>query len=131
MSETVLALWQASDATITALPAPQGEAVRPAYVARTAGRVALCLHGKLGDWHHSSTDHALMADRPKCLHCGHNASTASFARLLHAAMVKKVLEPNRRAGLVLDVFLHSWNPEVSVSSAKSQAQALLLHMTTT
>ena len=129
MSDAVLA-WQALDATITALPAPQGEADRPAYVARTAGRVALCLHGKLGDWHHSSTDHALMADRPKCLHrCGHNASTAGFARFLHAAMLKNVLEPNCRAGLVLDVFLHSWNPEVSVSSAKPQA--LLLHWTTT
>ena len=44
-------------------------------------------------------------------------------------MLKNVLEPNRRAGLVLDVFLHSWNPEVSVSSAKPQA--LLLHWTTT
>ena len=69
----------------------------------TVRRVALCLYGKIGEWRLSSSS------LPKS---GSNRSVAAYAALAHSTIQRHILQANRRDGLAVDVFLHSWNPEV-------------------
>lgn len=66
------------------------------------GGVALCLHGKIGAWDIG----------PSHLVGGLHNRTATYATLAHSTIAKHILQANQRDGLRLDVFLHSWNPEV-------------------
>ena len=46
---------------------------------------------------------------------GYNQSVAAYATLAHSSVERHVLRANRRDGLTVDTFLHSWNPEVGAS----------------
>lgn len=89
----IISAWQTEDKKVTA----HGASGKVAPLARAAHRVALCLHGKLFDWNHAAKD---------------NASLASFATFIHTAMSAHMIEPNRQAGMSVDVFIHSWSPEI-------------------
>ncbi|KAL1504279.1 hypothetical protein AB1Y20_010688 [Prymnesium parvum] len=64
-------------------------------------RVALCMFGKIGDFRETATS------LPPS---GHNQSVVAYASLAHSTVNEHLLLPNRRAGLSVHVFLHSWNP---------------------
>jgi len=103
--------------------------------------VALLLHGKIGLWSIKSanvpkhgtmpnlkTNDKYLADavaRPPSI-TGVRASNTTlwelerrphsmllgFARFASKSILQRIIEPNRRAGVKLDVFLHSWHPEI-------------------
>ena len=75
-------------------------------------RVALLLHGKLGGW----TASASVSSRQHA-NCGvgaaYNRTVRSMAEFAHASIWQHVVLANRAAGLRLDVYMHSWNPEAA------------------
>lgn len=77
-----------------------------------AAPVALLLHGKLGGWTASAT---VSSNRPG--NCGagaaYNRTVRSMAGFAHASIWQHVVLANRAAGLQLDVYMHSWNPEAA------------------
>ena len=100
--------------------------------------IALVLHGKIGMWSIKSANvpqrgkqlkgtelllaHAVSA-APKAPPVASNVSLwelerrphsmlVGFARFASKSIWRRVIEPNRRAGLQTDVFLHSWHPEI-------------------
>lgn len=66
-------------------------------------RIALCLFGKLGAWEVAPTHLGKH---------GNNRSVATYAMLAHQTIQRHILQANRQDGLDVDVFLHSWNPQV-------------------
>ena len=104
-------------------------------------RVALLLHGKIGLWSIKSANvpsrdrelkgtekllaHAVSV-APKSPPVASNVSLwelerkphsmlLGFARFASKSVWQRVIEPNRRAGLQLNLFLHSWHPEIGAS----------------
>ena len=61
--------------------------------------IALCLHGHISSWVGSKSNETFW---------WLNASRRSLARLAADSVVRHVLQPNR-----VDVFIHSWNPELA------------------
>ena len=107
--------------------------------ASAASSVALLLHGKIGLWsiksanvpHRekgplSKTDRLLahaVASAPQAAPVESNVSVWDLERRPHSMLLgfasfaakslqRRVIRPNRHAGLRLDVFLHSWHPEI-------------------
>ena len=84
----------------------------------TTNRVALCLYGKLGSW--DATPSALPTS-------GYNRSVATYAALAHTTVQEHIVHANRRDGLQVDVFMHSWNPEVGPALDALYSPNLSLH----
>ena len=101
--------------------------------------VAIVLHGKIGVWTLRSSDvpaghlssvrrrdvlHAnAMSAPPKAQVAASNTSLwdlerwprslrTGFARFASHSILRHIVEPNRRAGTRVDVFLHSWHPHL-------------------
>jgi hypothetical protein len=72
----------------------------PASTALRTQRVALLLHGKLGTWT-ASSEFSRAGSTPDTL-----------VRLAHSSLHEFVLAPSARRGVICDLFVHSWNPEV-------------------
>jgi len=77
---------------------------RPRPKASTNRRIAVCLFGKIGDWESGATAYAPGV---------RNTSIETLATFAHSTVQRHILQANARDGLRVDVFLHSWNPEVS------------------
>jgi len=89
--------------------------------------VALVLHGRIGIWRvrASHIDDATVVwqanapqrwrEAPKSMdsidHTQHS-TLAGFAAFGQGSMYQHVIEPNRRAGVRVDLFLHSWHSEI-------------------
>ena len=103
--------------------------------------VALLLHGRIGVWSIKPSlvpprDQNLLAtkdlrkladavSRPPLDSFARESNTSlwdlerrphgmmlGYARFASTSILQRVVEPNRRAGLQLDIFLHSWHPEI-------------------
>ena len=76
----------------------------------TGGRIALCLYGMIGTWEQGATELMISRSEGKTLH--KNASIAALATFSHRSIHQHIVTANRADGMAVDVFLHSWNPEV-------------------
>ncbi len=77
------------------------DAVNRFQCSQRGGRrvLALCFHGKVGGWR---TRSKMEVDAKQMVSVAHFASDAVFQR---------IVEPNRRAGFEVEIFLHSWSPK--------------------
>ena len=82
-------------------------------------RIALCLYGKIGTWDQSASD---ARDGPAS-----NTSVVRIASLAHRTIQRHVVHANRRDGLIVDVFLHSWNPDAGAALDALYAPNASLH----
>ena len=82
-------------------------------------RVALCLYGKIGTWDQSASD---ARDGPAS-----NTSVVRIASLAHRTIQRHIVHANRRDGLIVDVFLHSWNPDAGAALDALYAPNASLH----
>jgi hypothetical protein len=115
--------------------------------------VALVLHGKIGVWTLRSSDvpagnlrsaphnklHAnAMAAPPKTPVQASNVSLwdlerwphslrTGFARFASHSILRNIVEPNRRAGTRVDIFLHSWHPDLGAELDAMYAPAASRH----
>ena len=102
--------------------------------------MALLLHGKIGLWSIKSANVPRHGAKPKTkadtfladavarppLETGVRATNLTlwdlerrphsmlvgFARFASRSILQRVIEPNRRAGILIEVYLHSWHPEI-------------------
>ena len=69
----------------------------------TVPSVALCFHGRMPTWR----------GRNLPLSQDHNASRRSLARFTADSLQRRVIRSNGRAGLNVEVYMHTWNPELA------------------
>ena len=73
---------------------------------------ALALHGRLAGWQPTwAVDQARPGQRSSWdidLH----STLGGFAQFVHSTIWERIVVANRRAGFQLDVYMHSWNPEI-------------------
>ena len=70
-------------------------------------RTALCLHGHVSSWRGRKKLSAV-EDTDDLV----NRSRRSLVRLAAGSLLQNVVEYGRREGTSIDVFIHSWNPEL-------------------
>lgn len=90
-------------------------------------RVALLLHGRLGIWkvkasHIDDPEVIWKANAPERwreapksmskIDIQPHSTITGFAAFGRASLWRHVIEPNQRAGVAVDCFLHSWHPEI-------------------
>ena len=74
----------------------------------TAPSIAFVMHGRLAGWQPTWTAQQTGWD----LTGVPDSTLKGFVRFLHGVTWKRIIEPNRRAGIKLDIYIHSWNPEL-------------------
>ena len=87
---------------------PAGAAVRPSPTAAQGpgGGLAIVLHGKVGGMESLATP----GGRTRAVD-GARASAPMMA-LCYASLLQHIVQPNQRRGMHVDIFGHSWSPEV-------------------
>ena len=90
-------------------------------------RVALVLHGRIGIWrvrasHIDDAEVVWKANNPRqwrlapkrmsAIDLSNHSTLAGFAAFGRGSTWQHVIEPNRRAGIAVDCFLHSWHIEI-------------------
>lgn len=90
-------------------------------------RVALVLHGRIGIWkvkasHIDNADVVWKANAPERwreapssmdkIDVHKHSTLVGFAAFGHASISRHVIEPNQRAGIAVDCFLHSWHRDI-------------------
>ena len=87
---------------------PAGAAVRPSPTAAQGpgGGLAIVLHGKVGGMESLTTP----GGRTRAVE-GARASAPMMA-LCYASLLQHIVQPNQRRGMHVDIFGHSWSPEV-------------------
>lgn len=73
--------------------------------------IALALHGKLGTWLRSASE--LHIDRAASSRTRGADGVASVAVTAAGSFTQHLIQPNRRRGLRLEVFVHSWSTEAA------------------
>ena len=86
-----------------------------------ARSVALALHGRLAGWQPTWAIEKFVRRPGQSRSQGLGSASwdiepdstlRGFARFVHSSIWERIVVANRRAGLEIDVFLHSWNPEI-------------------
>ena len=74
--------------------------------------VALALHGRLAGWQPTWAVDRTRPGRGSNWDIEPHSTLGGFARFVHSTIWERIVVANRRAGLQLDVYIHSWNPEI-------------------
>ena len=74
--------------------------------------VALALHGRLAGWQPTWAAYQTKPGRGSNWDIEPHSTLGGFARFVHSTIWERIVVANRRAGLQLDVYIHSWNPEI-------------------
>ena len=74
--------------------------------------VALALHGRLAGWQPTWATDQAGPGRGSSWDIEPHSTLGGFARFVHSTIWDRIVLANRRAGLQLDVYIHSWNPEI-------------------
>jgi hypothetical protein len=112
----------------------------PSLVVR---RVALILHGRIGIWRTRSShiDNADVVWKSNAPHLWKKApknmtgvdtirphsTLLGFAAFGRASLWERVVDPNRRAGVLVDCFLHSWHKEIGKELDAMYAPVASMH----
>ena len=101
---------QAEPTNVGMLPRPAIGVSERALPRKRVRSLAVCLHGKIGTWRRSATE--LHNDRHASSRTRGVAEVISLAAVAAVSIAERVVEPNKRAGLDVAIYLHSWSPEV-------------------
>ena len=74
--------------------------------------VALALHGRLAGWQPTWAADQTRPGRGSSWDIEPHSTLGGFAQFVHSTIWDRIVVANRRAGLQLDVYIHSWNPEI-------------------
>ena len=74
--------------------------------------VALALHGRLAGWQPTWAADQTRPGRGSSWDIKPHSTLRGFAQFVHSTIWDRIVVANRRAGLQLDVYIHSWNPEI-------------------
>ena len=81
--------------------------------------VALALHGRLASWQPTWVPEKFHvrqarggAARTSSWDIEPHSTLRGFARFVHSTIWERIVLANRRAGLDVEIYLHSWNPEI-------------------